>query len=130
MKQILTVLKGVLAATGGVFGFLFGPMDIMLTALCVLVATDYITGVAGAAIRGELSSKTGFKGLFKKLMIFALVAVANIADVIIPEANAAFRSMTIMFYATNEALSVIENAIGMGLDVPQKLKELFSHRDE
>ena len=35
-----------------------------------------------------------------------------------------------MFYATNEALSVIENAIGMGLDVPQKLKELFSHRDE
>ena len=68
--------------------------------------------------------------LFKKLMIFALVAVANIADMIIPEANAAFRSMTIMFYATNEALSVIENAIGMGLDVPQKLKELFSHRDE
>ena len=130
MKQILTVLKGVLTATGGVFGFLFGPMDIMLTALCVLVATDYITGVAGAAIRGELSSKTGFKGLFKKLMIFALVAVANIAEMIIREANAAFRRMTIMFYATNEALSVIENAIGMGLDVPQKLKELFSHRDE
>ena len=130
MKQILTVLKGVLAATGGGFGFLFGPMDIMLTALCVLVATDYITGVAGAAIRGEWSSKTGFKGLFKKLMIFALVAVANIADMIIPEANAALRSMTIMFYATNEALSVSENAIGMGLDVPQKLKELFSHRDE
>ena len=73
MKQILTVLKGVLAAAGGVFGFLFGPMDIMLTALCVLVATDYITGVAGAAIRGELSSKTGFKGLFKKLMIFQIV---------------------------------------------------------
>ncbi|MDO4567748.1 MAG: phage holin family protein [Clostridia bacterium] len=125
MGSFTTWLKGAFAAAGAVAGFLLGPIDALFFALAGAMCVDYATGVICAGMRGELSSKAGFKGLLRKVMILALVIVANLADKVVPMANCAFRNMTIMFYIANECLSIFENAVAMGLRVPEKLKQLL-----
>lgn len=55
------------------------------------------------------------------MLILALVAVGNLVDVHIIGDGSLCRSLVIGFYVANEALSIIENAIGLGLPVPKKL---------
>lgn len=123
MKESIEAwIKAAFAAIGGAAAYLFGPWDALITALIALVVLDYITGVVSAAVSGTLDSAVGFKGLIKKALIFVMVAAATIADRVIPAANQAIRAAVILFYTANEALSIIENAAGLGLPVPEKLK--------
>ena len=89
------------------------------------MALDYVTGVICAAANKRLSSEIGFKGLIKKALIFALVAVAGVADKVIPATNQAIRAAVILFYIANEAISILENAAELGLPVPEKLKAVL-----
>lgn len=100
-------------------------MDALINALIALVALDYVTGVICAAANKRLSSEIGFKGLIKKAVIFALVAVAGVADKVIPATNQAIRAAVILFYIANEAISILENAAELGLPVPEKLKAVL-----
>lgn len=114
--------------------FCFGRMDGLLIALLALIGFDYVTGVIKAAIEHDLSSSVGFKGIARKVLILALVAVGNLVDVHIFGQGNLCRSLVIGFYVANEALSIIENAIGLGLPVPKKLiaiiRDLKSKNDE
>ena len=118
-------IKGAIAALGGAAAYLWGPWDAPINALIALVALDYVTGVICAAANKRLSSEIGFKGLIKKAVIFALVAVAGVADKVIPATNQAIRAAVIMFYIANEAISILENAAELGLPVPEKLKAVL-----
>ena len=119
--KIAMWIKSAAAAIGGAAAYLWGPWDALITALIALVAIDYVTGVICAAVNGKLNSSVGFKGLMKKALIFALVAVAGIADRVIPAANQA-----ILFYTANEAISIMENAAELGLPVPKRLKGMLT----
>ena len=44
----------------------------LLYALLAFVVIDYITGIMCAVVDKKLSSEIGFKGIFKKILIFAL----------------------------------------------------------
>ena len=101
--------------------FCFGRVDGMLIALIALMAFDYVTGVIRAGVNHDLCSSVGFKGIARKVLILALVAVGNLVDVHILGQGSLCRSLVIGFYVANEALSIIENAIGLGLPVPKKL---------
>ena len=59
------LITGVLAGVSGVLSYIFGPWDAMIMVLIAVVALDYITGVAYAAVSKTLSSVIGFKGLLK-----------------------------------------------------------------
>ena len=118
-------IKGAIAALGGAAAYLWGPWDALINALIALVALDYVTGVICAAANKRLSSEIGFKGLIKKAVIFALVAVAGVADKVIPATNQAIRAAVILFYIANEAISILENAAELGLQVPEKLKAVL-----
>lgn len=118
-------IKGAIAALGGAAAYLWGPWDALINALIALVALDYVTGVICAAVNKRLSSEIGFKGLIKKAVIFALVAVAGVADKVIPATNQAIRAAVILFYIANEAISILENAAELGLPVPEKLKAVL-----
>ena len=67
-------------ALGGWLGYFLGGSDGLLIALIVFVALDYVTGVMCAIVDKELSSEVGFKGLFRKVLIFALVGVGHVVD--------------------------------------------------
>ena len=118
-------IKGAIAALGGAAAYLWGPWDALINALIALVELDYVTGVICAAANKRLSSEIGFKGLIKKAVIFALVAVAGVADKVIPATNQAIRAAVILFYIANEAISILENAAELGLPVPEKLKAVL-----
>lgn len=115
----------VLAAAGAVCGFLFGELNGMLIALIAISVMDYVTGVIAAAVSKSLSSAVGFKGICKKLMLFTLVAVANIIDMQVI-GGSALRTAVIFVFIANEGLSIVENSAEMGVPIPQKLKDVLA----
>ncbi|MEL7608129.1 MAG: phage holin family protein [Bacillota bacterium] len=117
------IFKAIFAAIGGVLAYLFGPWDALIGVLLAFVVTDYITGLMKGASQGKLDSAVGFRGLAKKVMIFALVAVGSLLDKVLPAANNAIRAAVCMFYIANEGLSILENAGALGLPLPQVLKK-------
>ena len=98
----------------------------MLIALIVFVVLDYITGVMVAIIDKTLSSEVGFKGIFRKIIIFCLVGVAHIVDANIIGTGSGLRTAVIFFYLSNEGLSILENTVYLGLPVPEKLKTILA----
>lgn len=97
----------------------------MLYALLAFVVIDYITGIMCAVVDKKLSSEVGFKGIFKKVLIFALVGVGHILDTRIIGAGSMLRTAVIFFYLSNEGVSLLENAAYLGLPIPQKLKSVL-----
>ena len=113
-------------ALGGWLGYFLGGADGMLIALIVFAALDYVTGVMCAIVDKKLSSAVGFKGIFKKVLIFALVGVGHILDTHVIGSGGAMRTAVICFYLSNEGLSLLENAAHIGLPIPDKLKEILA----
>lgn len=119
------IFNGALAVAGAVFGFLFGELNGILIALISISLLDYITGVIAAAVNKTLSSSAGFKGICKKLMLFTLVALANIMDTQVI-GGSALRTAVIFVFIANEGLSVIENSAELGVPIPLKLKDVLA----
>lgn len=67
----------------------------------------------------------GFKGIFKKVLIFALVGVGHILDTRVIVAGSVLRTAVIFFYLSNEGISLLENAGYLGLSIPKKLKSIL-----
>ena len=125
MKTVWNWIQVALAAIGGGLGWFFGEMDGFFYALIAFVVIDYITGVMCAIINRELSSAVGFKGIFRKVLIFLLVGIANIIDVQVIGTGAVLRTAVIFFYISNEGVSLLENAGHLGLPIPEKIKTVL-----
>ena len=105
--------------------FLWGPMDGYMKTLIAFIVIDYITGVVAATKKHSLNSETGFKGITKKVMLLALVAVCNILDTQIIGGDKAFlRTAIVSLYIANEGLSIVENG-GNFIPYPQRLKSFL-----
>ena len=110
---------------GGFLGWFLGDLDGFLYVLIAFVVCDYITGIMRAIIDKKLSSTIGFKGIFRKVLIFALVGIANILDVYVLGQGEVLRTAVIFFYLSNEGISLLENAGYLGLPIPSKLKDIL-----
>ena len=111
---------------GGWLGWYLGGVDGLLVTLIVFVVLDYITGVMCAIVDKALSSGIGFKGLVRKVLIFALVGIGHVVDTQVIGEGSTLRSAIICFYLSNEGLSMLENAAHLGLPVPDKLKDILA----
>lgn len=125
MKEFWNTIQLIFTTIGGWLGWFLGGCDGLLYALIAFVAIDYITGVMCAVIDHRLSSEVGFKGIFKKVLIFLLVGVANILDVQVIGTGCVLRTAVIFFYISNEGVSLLENAAYLGLPVPEKIKTVL-----
>ena len=123
---IWSKIQTAVTALGGILGYFVGGLDGLLTALIILMVLDYITGVMCAIVDKKLSSAIGFKGIFKKVLIFMLVGVAHIMDMNVIGTGDAMRSAVICFYLSNEGVSLLENAGHLGLPIPEKLKAILA----
>lgn len=130
MKEFWNTIQLIFAAIGGWLGYFLGGCDGLLYALLAFVVIDYITGVMCAVIDKKLSSEVGFKGIFKKVLIFLLVGVANILDVQVIGTGSVLRTAVIFFYISNEGVSLLENAAHLGLPIPQKVKTVLEQLHE
>ena len=123
MIKTTTLIKVLGGAICAIFTTLFGGLDAMLIALLVFITFDYITGIIAAIIEGNLSSKVGFSGLLKKIVILIIVAVAHTIGQALGISEV--RSLVIGFYIANEGLSILENAGRIGVPLPQKLLDIL-----
>jgi len=126
MKNIINTLQLIFTAIGGYLGYILGGLDSFLYALVAFVVIDYLTGVMAAIVERRLSSEIGFKGIFKKVLIFTMVAIGNILDSKIIGDGSTIRTAVIFFYLSNEGISIIENSVIIGLPVPHKLKDILA----
>lgn len=122
MKDLWNTVQRIFTAIGGWLGWFLGGWDGLLYALIAFVVIDYITGVMCAVVDRRLSSRVGFKGICKKVLIFALVGMGHILDTHIIGTGSVLRTAVIFFYISNEGVSLLENATYLGLPVPKKIK--------
>ena len=123
MEKIFNWISIVAAAVGGFFVRILGGWDAMLITLVSLVILDYITGWLKAIYNKELSSEIGFKGIIKKILIFVVVIACNVLQSSIG-ADVPLREIAIVFYISNEALSLVEN-VGEIIPLPEKVKNVL-----
>lgn len=133
MKEVWTWIQIAFSALGGFVGWFLGGADGFLYALLAFVIIDYITGILCAVADKTLSSEVGFKGICRKVLIFALVGIGNIVDIYVMGEAGILRTAVIFFYLSNEGVSLLENSAHLGLPIPEKLKTVLSqlhHREE
>jgi toxin secretion/phage lysis holin len=114
------VFKVIVAGAGGFIGFLFGGWSVLLQILLTFMVIDYFSGVIAAYIEGKLSSKVGFQGIAKKVVILCIVVVSHMIDQTLGTKDT-IRDAVIFFYLGNELVSFIENAGRMGVPLPAQL---------
>ncbi len=125
MREIVNGLQVIVTVLGAFVGGLIGGLDRLAYALVLFVAVDYITGIMAGIVEKRISSEVGFKGIFRKVVIFILVSIAHIIDSKILGNGSAIRTAVIFFYISNEGISILENAARIGLPIPQKLMEVL-----
>ena len=119
-----TSLCSLLGLIGSTIANFFGGWDAALTTLLIFMGIDYLTGLIVAGVfhksskteSGSLESRAGWKGLCRKGVTLLIVLVACRLDLLI---NSNFiRDAVVIAFATNEAISIIENAGLMGIPIP------------
>ena len=123
MDKTFSAICGAVCAT---LSFFFGEADKMLSALLAMMALDYISGVIYAAVQKKLSSRIGFKGIARKMLMLLIVAAANLCDIYIIGDGSSLRFAAIGFYTANEALSLLENAALLGIPLPRRLISMLA----
>lgn len=132
MKQqsIIGIFAALLAAGAAYVQALVAPLVVLLCAMTV----DYITGMIHAWITAAISSRTGIKGIIKKLCYLFAVAVGIVVDWIIKaagvEAGISIQNfhyialLVTIWLILNEAISILENVSAIGVPVPAFLKKI------
>lgn len=108
---------------------LFGEFEVPLQTLILFMAIDYVTGLVVAGVfksslksdDGRLASHACFKGLIKKAMMLLFVLIAYRLDLL--AGTNLVRNTTITALIVNEVISINENAVLMGVDVPKIITE-------
>lgn len=124
MKEVWYMIQMMMTSLGAYLGLFFGGYDGLLVALVIFTVIDYITGVMCAIVDQKLSSHIGFKGIFRKVLIFMLVGLGHTLDKELGN-GAMIRTAVIFFYLSNEGVSLLENATRLGLPVPEKLSKIL-----
>lgn len=129
-----TGLEQHLLTIGAVIGLIFslavGGMNKMIYGLIALTIIDYVTGMFTACKTGQWDSSTGFRGILKKFIIFAVVSFCNAIDSAMN--MHILRQMAICAYALNEAGSIIENVdrAGYGKYIPEIIRNALARLTE
>ena len=132
--EFFTKLSSGEIATGVILSAIasaFGGWSEGLTALCVFMIVDYITGLLVAGVfhasnkteNGGLESRAGWKGIIRKVTTLAIVLVAAYVDRVM--GMTFVRDAVIIGFLANEAISIIENAGLMGLPLPKAVVNMI-----
>lgn len=121
------IVKIFCTAAGAIVGWFTGIWSPMLTVLAWCMVMDYISGIMVAfggkspkTEAGGVSSAVGFVGLAKKAMILMVIGLAAMIDH--ATGNAVFQMAAVLYYVANEGISILENAVLMGVPVPEVLR--------
>ncbi len=118
------IFSSAVAIFGSAVNYLWGGWDMALRTLLLFMALDYILGLICGTKDKKLSSNTAFRGIFKKITLLIVVAVAVSLDNV-TNADGLIRGLVLFFYIALEGISILENAARMGVPIPEKLKDVL-----
>lgn len=135
MKDTINPIIAVLAAALGVASSYLVQLIMPLIVLVVAMLADYGTGMAKAWSAGTLCSRTGIRGILKKVGYLVIVAVAMGTDYLLRygleqvgvHINVEFliAAIVIVWLIINELISILENVAAIGAPVPEFLLKLI-----
>jgi toxin secretion/phage lysis holin len=134
--NVYDVLKKLGIAFGGsVITYAFGGWSDALGLLAMLTIFDYITGVSASIYERMknpndptkgLNSNKGFWGIFKKFLMFMVIAVMYRFDMLLGlTGNLGFMIGAVYFYMLNELISLVENLGRMDVKMPAQVKMII-----
>ncbi len=126
MDKILNYIKVIVMALGTGITWLLGTWDTALIVLILFMVLDYSTGLLRAWINKEVSSDVGLRGIARKAVIFVVLIVAVMLDRLLNTGTWVFRTLVCYFYIANEGISLLENCAGLGLPIPEKIKDALA----
>ena len=121
MRKYISIIA---ACIGSSASYFFGGWSLALETLCIMIATDYITGLCVAGVfhnspktdNGTLESRAGFRGLIRKCAIFLCVMLGAALDRLL--GTNYLRDGICYGYIVNELISILENFGLMGVKYP------------
>lgn len=113
-------LKYIIAALGGVLGYLFGGLDILLEVFAMILIIDTVTGMLKHFALGTYESKKFRQGLIKKSGYMLAIILAVQLDRLMGDTGA-LRSALLFLLIANEGTSVIENLGEIGVPFPEPI---------
>lgn len=129
------LLRGFLTAVCGALAAYFHVLLMPLCVLTAVMALDYLTGMAAAWSAKALSSRTGVKGILKKVGSLALVGVGMTVDYLLTSAlgqagvqldvSYCFGLMITLWLIVNELVSILENLGRIGIPLPGFLTRMI-----
>lgn len=124
------------AALGGAVVY-FHAILIPIVMLLAVMMIDYLTGMARAWTKAELSSEVGLRGIIKKLGYLMAVCVAAVVDWLITsglkqvgiiiEVSYYVGIMVTIWFIINELISILENLDAIGVPLPTFLTKILKH---
>ena len=128
---------GATAVLAGVFAWL-EMIAVPFLLLLLLQVIDYITGLVAAKYRNEkINSYKSFNGIAKKVCMWLLIVVGGVLDwlVVYAAANVGLDLGVSVIVAVivcawlmcNEIISILENMIDIGVQMPSFLMNITKH---
>ncbi|MCI6736715.1 MAG: phage holin family protein [Intestinibacter sp.] len=123
MEKYFNSISIIVGIVGGFLCKHLGGFDMLLGVIITLVVLDYLTGILKAIYNKQLSSEVGYKGIIKKIFIFIVIATAYEIQKVVGN-NIPLREMTLVFFISNEAISLLENASEF-IPIPERLRDVL-----
>jgi toxin secretion/phage lysis holin len=117
--------NSLIATIGTTLSAWLGGWDAALNVLIVLVVLDYITGLLGAVKLKKVNSEIMYWGGIRKIIIFAVVALAVLFDRMLNTPDPVLRTLAIYFYVAREGISVTENLGILGVPLPPGIAKVL-----
>lgn len=127
----MDTLKLVWLTTKIVFALVVGwflGLHALIRVLLALMGIDVVIGMIAAGILKTLSSDEAWRGIGKKVIVLGIVLVAELLSRAsgLEDGQLDLGNLVAGFYSASEGLSIIENAVRVGVPVPKFLRDALA----
>ena len=109
-------------------GFTMGIQVLLIFAICDWITgvfTSIVLGKSDKTVNGTYSSKVGFEGICRKVLMFIFVMLAHQVDLLV--ATDYLKDAICIAFILNECYSMLENAKLWGLSIPTTIIEVLEN---
>lgn len=134
MEKVKVIVTAIVSSIMSWLGILAVPVFLLVG--CNVL--DYITGLCAAKYRSErIDSYKGFRGIVKKVCMWLLIVVGAFVDILLTYAAEyiglavavpfVVATVVAVWLIVNEIISILENMVDIGVDMPPFLLPLVKN---
>lgn len=112
--------NAIIALVGGILGYLFGGVDMLLKVFVTILILDTVSGMFKGYVTGSYTSKKFRNGLWKKCGYMLAIILTVQLDKITGDIGA-LRDALLFCFIANEGTSIVENLGEIGVPFPQQV---------